>query len=203
MKRKSLEQLLLSEARGEPMDVDDRRLLDVAPENSGNFDSDLRAQRGLSAELKALRNELRPLRLPVDQEHALRTAFRAARRDRSSRAPLAVRPGLAAALAVAVAAGVTIATLGLRTPSPESATDVEEAVPVGALDSFQPLVYGRRISPAESYSIVRVRLPVSSLGMGQGYDDGSTIEASLLLGEDGLAHAISFDQVTFLNSSTY
>jgi hypothetical protein len=60
--------------------------------------------------------------------------------------------------------------------------------------AFQPLLYSPGISPAQAYNVVRVRIPLTSL---VGYDapvDG-TIEADLLIGEDGLPTGIRFDTV--------
>jgi hypothetical protein len=65
---------------------------------------------------------------------------------------------------------------------------------IPATAAFQPLLYASGISPAQAYTVVRVRIPLTSL---VGYDapvDG-TIEADLLIGEDGLPTGIRFDTV--------
>jgi hypothetical protein len=65
---------------------------------------------------------------------------------------------------------------------------------ISATAAFQPLLYAPGISPAQAYTVVRVRIPLTSL---VGYDapiDGM-IEADLLVGEDGLPTGIRFDTV--------
>jgi hypothetical protein len=49
-------------------------------------------------------------------------------------------------------------------------------------------------SPASSYSVVRVRIPLSAFALVPGTEHNGTIEADLLVGEDGLARAIRFDE---------
>ena len=50
------------------------------------------------------------------------------------------------------------------------------------------------LSSAASYSVVRVRIPLSAFALVPGTEDSGTIEAELLVGEDGLARAIRFDE---------
>ncbi|HZS52179.1 MAG TPA: hypothetical protein VFA54_15030 [Bryobacterales bacterium] len=63
-----------------------------------------------------------------------------------------------------------------------------------ALDVFVPLHYGETLSDLDGDRVVRVELPYSaliSLGVSMDEDAGNDgIEADLLLGDDGLAHAI-------------
>jgi hypothetical protein len=61
-----------------------------------------------------------------------------------------------------------------------------------ATAAFQPLLYSPGISPAQAYSVVRVRIPLTSL-VGYGAPLDGTIEADVLVGEDGLATGIRFD----------
>jgi hypothetical protein len=76
------------------------------------------------------------------------------------------------------------------------------AAPTRAPRAFQPLSYGPGFSPSGSYSVVRVRIPLAALAIDHtGALDG-TIEADLLLGEDGLASGIRFDAEDTLLVST-
>jgi hypothetical protein len=72
----------------------------------------------------------------------------------------------------------------------EAEYDVGE-IPVAA--AFQPLSYSREISPTQAYTIVRVRVPLTALGLGYDAPPNATIEADLLLGEDGIPTGIRFD----------
>jgi hypothetical protein len=60
------------------------------------------------------------------------------------------------------------------------------------LTAFQPLQNTPRLSPAASYSVVRVRIPLSAFASVPGSEQDGTIEADLLVGEDGLARGIRF-----------
>jgi len=82
------------------------------------------------------------------------------------------------------------------------ASDAGAAAPVtaGALDArqaFRPIAFSRGLSASESYSVVRVRLELASSPLGARGPNAS-IEADLLVGEDGLAHAIRFDSADTL-----
>lgn len=160
--------------------------------------------RRLSAELADLKQALRGLRAPpLDTAalDALRTrsaALRAHRHrpPRRLRAPLAAAATIAA-VAVAALVGVTVRReQPLETGAPGSAppqvvrTNDEPAVPAAA--AFQPLLGSAGISPSESYSVVRVRIPLASLDPAQDPRLGGSIEADLLVGEDGLAAGIRF-----------
>ena len=72
-------------------------------------------------------------------------------------------------------------------PAPIAAAQTS---PVAA---FQPLGYASEVVSGAAYSVVRVRIPLSSLAlMPDGAADGM-IEADLLVGEDGLARGIRFN----------
>jgi hypothetical protein len=75
-----------------------------------------------------------------------------------------------------------------ETPALAAAPRAEQPAAV-----FQPLLYAPSFSPTRSYSVVRVRIPLSALAVGQGGDLDATIEADVLVGEDGLASGIRFD----------
>jgi hypothetical protein len=179
----------------------------------------------LDAELARLRNALGELRAPTDGENQLRAAFSARhailsgqlstaariveQRDRApSPARMRARSRRRAIFAAgALAASVAIAAIVLvgldrsdRDDSQTPAASTDAAVAGGgereipATAAFQPLMYSPGISPAQAYNVVRVRIPLTSL---VGYDapvDG-TIEADLLIGEDGLPTGIRFDTV--------
>lgn len=89
-----------------------------------------------------------------------------------------------------------------RVAVPPRASDALAAAPAlaGALDArpaFRPIAFSRGLSPSESYSVVRVRLELASSPLGAAAPNAS-IEADLLVGEDGLAHAIRFDSADTL-----
>jgi len=63
--------------------------------------------------------------------------------------------------------------------------------------AFRPIAFSRSLSTAESYSVVRVRIELAASAPGAGAPNAS-IEADLLIGEDGLAHAIRFDSADTL-----
>jgi len=174
------------------------------------------AQRGdrLDADLAGLRERLGGMNAPRFEATGLPAALRArsqlpaARREapalpvaaaapaaRRWRAPLAA----AAAVAVAAIAGLLAVRPPLRPAEPgarpPSSFDAREA---GASSrergadtaAFQPLMYAPGFSPSGSYSVVRVRIPLSALAQGPRLE--GTIEADLLVGEDGLASGIRF-----------
>jgi hypothetical protein len=144
-------------------------------------------------------------RTPVDVSSARRDSrppvFARSRTLSRRRATLAAG-ALAASIAVAAVvlfgldridgdAALTAAAPTRAAPVATADTGVRE---IPATAAFQPLLYSPGISPAQSYNVVRVRIPLTSL---VGYDapvDG-TIEADLLVGEDGLPTGIRFDTV--------
>jgi hypothetical protein len=68
--------------------------------------------------------------------------------------------------------------------------------------SFQPLMHAPQVSPRESYSVVRVRVPITLMSPAGGHELQGSIEADVLLGVDGLASGISFDAATAVFEAT-
>lgn len=157
---------------------------------------------GLQVELAQLRAALRAVEAPAPDEAALRAQFREAARRKAIEEAMASRGGgswrlpLAAAATVVLAIGVAIGALVLRVerpvPEPLAATSPEAASVAGG--AFQPLSSAPRLSPSSSYSVVRVRIPLSAFAVVPGTVQDGTIEADLLVGEDGLARGIRFDE---------
>jgi hypothetical protein len=165
----------------------------------------------LRAELAELRERLRGVSAPPFEATGLPAVLRAWPLRREAAVPLPValrepaarrwRAPLAAAAAVAVAAIAALlavrpalppAELGSREPT---APDSRPAAPATAergadAATFQPLMYAPGFSPSGSYSVVRVRIPLSALAQGPRLE--GTVEADLLVGEDGLASGIRF-----------
>src|SRR5690606_30069033 len=103
---------------------------------------------------------------------------------------------LAAAAVVVIAIGAVLATVVLRVEDdapPVRAASSEQIVPV-PVAAFQPLQSAPGLSPAAAYSVVRVRIPLSAFALVPGTEEGGTIEADLLIGDDGLARAIRFNE---------
>lgn len=171
--------------------------------------SDEETDRALTTDLAALRTALHEVRAPADGEVALRAALWA-RRQRRAPAGAARRSRVPTALAAAAAiAAVAIVSLLLLRNVPDegsSATDAPapgSALPTtasgtNALAAFQPLALTPALSASQSYSVVRVRIPITALAPGNAGPPGATIEADLLVGEDGLARAIRFDSADTL-----
>lgn len=151
------------------------------------------------AQVRAALHDVQPL--PPD-EAALRAAFRAKRREReqavvaaAARVPTGrVHFAAAAAVLAAVVAVVWLLTFGVERPlsAPTLATEAP-AAPAALVPAFQPLLNSPGLSPSGSYSVVRVRIPLSSLALVPGTEQGGSIEADLLVGEDGLARGIRFN----------
>ena len=181
-------------------------------------------EQSLSAELGTLRSALREIRAP-DDEAALRSAARAraaahlaiAATSPSRRAVRAARiarivharPKLAVTLAAAGTILAVAALVGLRVEragraiAASRATETTQAAPAAAADpsgartAFRPISFSRRLSTAESYSVVRVRLELAT-GAPDAGAPSAAIDADLLIGEDGLARAIRFDSADTL-----
>jgi hypothetical protein len=157
----------------------------------------------LQAELAQLRAALRNLDAPAPDEETLRAQFRAMRVTQARRTaaehggrrrlPLA----MAAAVVLAVGAGLAALMLGDdgAEPAVAAAPRAEAPAIVGA---FQPLLHSPGLPPSEAYSVVRVRIPLSALAVVPGTAESGTIEADLLVGEDGLARAIRFNEADAL-----
>jgi hypothetical protein len=99
-----------------------------------------------------------------------------------------------------LAVGGALAAVVLRgdraVPLPVAAeAPVAEPLAVGA---FQPLLSSRSLSPSSAYSVVRVRIPLSAFAVVPGTEQDGSIEADLLVGEDGLARAIRFNDADAL-----
>jgi hypothetical protein len=156
----------------------------------------------LHADLAQLRAALRDVQARPPDEAALRRQFReAAQRAesaaRASRATGSWRLHVAAAAVLVLAVGAVLAAVVLRVERPVPAAPVasEATQPTTlAVSAFQPLMNAPASSPASSYSVVRVRIPLSAFALVPGTEENGTIEADLLVGEDGLARAIRFDE---------
>jgi hypothetical protein len=149
--------------------------------------------------------------------HARRTPAPLAAEAASSPRPrgrvvpaVARRPRAVVAVAAAMAMAAVAALLALRVAPPlaergvgpqagssaaappaEAARGSDTATALGSsAAAFQPLLYAPGFSPTGSYSVVRVRIPLSALAQGPRLE--GTIEADLLVGEDGLASGIRF-----------
>ena len=155
----------------------------------------------LETELAQLRAALRDVQAPPPDEIALRAQFRDAARLRAQSTPpaaggkVAWRLHFAAAAVVVLAVGAVFAAVLLRVERPEIvplAVEAPRAVSP-AVSAFQPLLNSPGLSPSSSYSVVRVRIPLSAFALVPGTEQGGTIEADLLVGEDGLARAIRFE----------
>jgi hypothetical protein len=150
------------------------------------------------AELAQLRAALRAVQPPPPDEQALRAAFRAKQDERKRIAAAGgshwrVHLAAAAAVVASVAAVVSVVTFGVERPAPAPALVLEPPAASSAVAAFQPLLNSPGLSPSGSYSVVRVRIPLSSLALVPGTEQSGSIEADLLVGEDGLARGIRFN----------
>jgi hypothetical protein len=120
--------------------------------------------------------------------------FRERRAAGVKRATVPARPrryrALAAALACVAVGG--LAGVGLIARR-EPARPVPAVRPPAAIAAFQPLGYSPGVVPGAAYSVVRVRIPLSSLALLPDPAADGMIEADLLVGEDGLARGIRFN----------
>jgi hypothetical protein len=155
----------------------------------------------LTNDLAALRAALRDVNAPPDGEVALRAALWL-RRNAAHTPPRARRRAWIAGFAAAAALGaVAVLSLMLLRAGPAArerdVTPAEPARPLAsseqtAMTAFQPLAFVPALSASQSYSVVRVRIPLAAL-TGHVAPTDATIEADLLVGEDGLARGIRFD----------
>jgi hypothetical protein len=158
--------------------------------------SDTQHDTRLQADLAQLRAALRTVQAAPPDEVALRAQFRAAagQRKQSAAAQSAGswRLHLAAAAVVLLAVGAVFTALLLRverpTQIPLAAAAPREPL---AISAFQPLLNAPGLS-SSSYSVVRVRIPLSAFAVVPGTQPDGMIEADLLVGEDGLARGIRF-----------
>jgi hypothetical protein len=129
---------------------------------------------------------------------------------RAWRVPLAL--AAAAAALAAVAAVLTLragqggdAARRAATESPGAVAGPAAQAPgasQGFAGAFQPLAFSSGLSSSRSYSVVRVRIPLAALTPGHAVPPDATIEADLLVGEDGLANGIRFNKEDTLFVST-
>jgi hypothetical protein len=167
----------------------------------------------LQSQLVQLRAALRALPAPPFDETALRETFRAWQRGPAPaiqrRRRVSRRVYLAAALAlIAVALGLTrVEFEQSREPALAGVSAVAAPLAAAAVTpepsaaAFQPLMNSPGFSPSGSYSVVRVRIPLSSFALAQDAQIDGMIEADLLVGEDGLAHGIRFNEADTLRVS--
>jgi hypothetical protein len=163
---------------------------------------------GLQAELAQLRAALRTVQAPPPDEDALRAQFRAARR-RDEAATTAMRSTgtsrlhFAAAAVVVLAVGAVFATVLLRVerPAPLPVAIQEPQQRLLPVSAFQPLLNAPGLS-SSAYSVVRVRIPLAAFAVVPGVQADGTIEADLLVGEDGLARGIRFPEADAVLVST-
>jgi hypothetical protein len=181
----------------------------------------IRDQVSLSGELGALRSALCELRAPDDESTLLSAARARAAARVVTRGPArtilaaararvvrAARPLALAAAAAAVVVLVPRAERAQRVAQSERAVASSRATYTATATTpmtgapavrpaFRPISFSRRLSTAESYSVVRVRLELATIAPGAA-SPGAAIEADLLVGEDGLARAIRFDSADTL-----
>ena len=164
----------------------------------------------LQGDLVQLREALRNVEAPEVDEAGLRARFREAA-ERRTRNAAARRAGgswrypLAAAAAVALVVGGALTAVvlrGERTSSPPAIAAAESLeAPAPAISAFQPLLNSPQL-PSSSYSVVRVRIPLSAFAVVPGTQPDGMVEADLLVGEDGLARGIRFPEADPLLVST-
>jgi hypothetical protein len=151
-----------------------------------------------SADLAQLKVALRAVQPPPVDEAELRAAFRDARRRqqraRAARLVGSRRARWAAAAVVVLGVAALLGTVLIGGEERAAAPALVAAPPVSALvvTAFQPLLNAPAFSPDASYTVVRVRIPLSSFALVPGTEQGGTVEADLLVGEDGLARGIRF-----------
>jgi len=139
-----------------------------------------------------------PGEAPPQIEERLKAQFRKQRRRRQFAA-------WGPAFGVAVAAGIAL-LLWVQSPKPKpapmaAAVTANAVVPIAdeeADASFYPLPEAEALPAVENAMVVRVQLPVSSLqlmGVPVGEERAdSSVQADLLLGQDGLARAVRLAQ---------
>ncbi len=156
-------------------------------------------------ELAQLRAALRAVEAPAIDEVALRARFcesaqqQRAQKANGQRAGGSWRFPLAAAAAVVLTVGAVLAAVVLRGQHAVPVHVVAEApVAVPVPSAFQPLPNSPSLLPSSSYNVVRVRIPLSAFAIVPGTEQGGTIEADVLVGEDGLARAIRFNEADAL-----
>jgi hypothetical protein len=117
---------------------------------------------------------------PAHVEQSLRAAFRAQ--------PGRQRRGRHAAWWLAAAAAALAVWSAVRGAAPDTAATADDAV-------FLPLVEGEPFSELDAVQVMRVRLPRSALarlGGAPAAADTGSVDAQVILGQDGVARAIRF-----------
>ena len=166
----------------------------------------------LDAELAQLRTALGAVEAPAPDEAALRARFRRSRErsvgfatgapGASSKGAWRMHAAAAAVVVLAFSAVLAAVLTRVERPAPQpiatEAAPPSDALPVGA---FQPLLNSPALS-SSSYSVVRVRIPLSALALVPGTEQDGTIEADLLVGDDGLARAIRFNEADAVRVAT-
>jgi hypothetical protein len=138
-----------------------------------------------------------PREAPLHIEEQLRAQFRKQNRRRHLAAWMP-------AFSVATAAGIALLLWVHAKPKPAPAPAVVAALAVAPVaeedadSSFYPLPEAEALPAVENAMVVRVQLPVSSLQLmgvpvGEERADAS-VQADLLLGQDGLARAVRLAQ---------
>jgi hypothetical protein len=159
--------------------------------------SDTQHDARLQADLAQLRAALCAVHAPPPDEAALRAQFRAAAGQRpqaaAARTAGSWRLHFAAAAVVLLAVGAVLTALLLRVERPTQIPLAAVARPEPAISAFQPLLNAPGLS-SSSYSVVRVRIPLSAFAVVPGTQPDGMIEADLLVGEDGLARGIRFPE---------
>jgi hypothetical protein len=192
------------------------------------MNDDNEVDRGLAADLSALRGALRDVRASDADERNLMAALRArrvaaeaasaaaeraaavpARAARRWRAPFALAAGAALAAVTAVltlrveqGGGPTLPASSVAPDAPASSRPNAAVAAQDFTGAFQPLAFSSGLSVSQSYSVVRVRIPLTALTPGYSAPLDATIEADLLVGEDGLASGIRFNRADTLFVST-
>jgi hypothetical protein len=138
-----------------------------------------------------------PREAPLHIEAQLRAQFRKQNRRRHLAAWMP-------AFSVATAAGIALLLWVHAKPKPAPAPAVVEALAVAPVaeedadSSFYPLPEAEALPAVENAMVVRVQLPVSSLQlMGVPVSEeraDASVQADLLLGQDGLARAVRLAQ---------
>jgi hypothetical protein len=177
------EEILLDAARGAPPQPGEDEALRHAAACPA-CGSILQHQRALSERLHNLARQSETLQASPHVEAAVLAGFRS--RQRARRHTEAARwLNLAAALALIVSASIFL--MRTRIPGPAAATPAS----VEDLRGFLPVPY--RGAPIERGYIVRVNMPrtaLVTLGMPLAAGTPETVQADLLLADDGTAHAV-------------
>jgi hypothetical protein len=161
----------------------------------------------LQAELAQVRAALGAVEAPAADEANLRAQFREAARHRARKAAppsrhdrRRLRLPLAAAAVVVLGVGAAITAVVQLVETSAPMTQGADAPPAEprAVSVFQPLLNSPGLSPSSAYSVVRVRIPLSAFAVVPGTQHDGSIEADLLVGEDGLARGIRFNEADAL-----